>query len=73
MAVAATKLALAHLAFSGEWKFLTIGPRGRLPPIPLSKGHILREAPWQNLADYAALLQISWNCETMDCSMRRTS
>jgi hypothetical protein len=45
--------------FSGNWEFLAIGARGSLPPVPLGNGRVLQEAPWQDLAGYAGLLQSS--------------
>ncbi len=59
LAVAALKLAAAGPGFAGDWEFLAIGARGGLPPIPLGSGRVLQEAPWRDLAGYAALLQAS--------------
>jgi hypothetical protein len=59
LAISALKLAAASPAFVGEWEFLAIGARGSLPPIPLGHGRVLQEAPWQDLAGYAGLLQTS--------------
>lgn len=57
LAVAALRAAVATPSFEGDWEFLAIGARGSLPPVPLGSGKILKEAPWRDLAGYAALLQ----------------
>ncbi len=59
LAVAALRTAIATPAFAGHWEFVAIGARGSLPSVPLGAGRILKEAPWRDLAGYAALLQDS--------------
>ncbi len=59
LAVSALRTAVATSSFEGDWEFLAIGARGSLPSIPLGAGRILKEAPWMDLAGYAALLQYS--------------
>ena len=59
LAVAALRVAIATPSFKGDWEFLAIGARGSLPPVPLGGGKILKEAPWRDLAGYAALLRDS--------------
>jgi hypothetical protein len=59
LAVAALKAVTVSPGFAEDWEFLAIGARGSLPPIPLGNGRVLREAPWQDLAGYARLLQTS--------------
>lgn len=59
LSVAALRIATVLPSFAKGWEFLAIGARGSLPPIPLGAGKILREAPWKDLAGYAALLQES--------------
>ena len=59
LAVAALQKAVRDPVFQSGWEFLAIGARGSLPPIPLGGGHVLREAPWQDLDGYAKLLRDS--------------
>ncbi len=59
LSVAALRVVAALPLFADGWEFLAIGARGSLPPVPLGAGKILKEAPWKDLAGYAALLQAS--------------
>ena len=47
----------AALPEFANWEFLSIGGRGSTPDLPLSNGHVLKQAPWMDYNGYGTMLR----------------